>query len=98
MKGQLKLSPLAQYDLSEIWDYTAAQWNSDQAETYIRRLAQTMALIAAEPQLGQPCPHIREGYRRFPCGAHIMFYRLMDPDVEIVRILHKSMDFNRRLD
>ena len=32
------LSPAAQADLSEIWDYTAEHWGEAQAERYTRRI------------------------------------------------------------
>lgn len=56
----------------------------DQAETYVRRLGQHMALIARQPDLGSPCPEIRADYRRFPCEAHVLFYRVAQSDVEVV--------------
>lgn len=32
------LSPRAQRDLDEIWNYTEAHWGTEQAETYTRQL------------------------------------------------------------
>lgn len=32
------LSPAAQADLEEIWDYTAQRWDVEEAEAYLRRL------------------------------------------------------------
>jgi toxin ParE1/3/4 len=97
MTGRLTLSPRAQLDIDEIWDYTANRWGIDQAETYVRRLGQHMTLIARQPELGNLCPEIRTGYHRFPCEAHILFYRVVEGDVEVVRILHSQMDFVRHL-
>ena len=34
------LSPRAQADLDEIWDYTELRWSTTQAERYIRQLWQ----------------------------------------------------------
>jgi plasmid stabilization system protein ParE len=38
MTGHFALTPRAQRDLAEIWDYTAERWGLDQAETYTRQL------------------------------------------------------------
>jgi plasmid stabilization system protein ParE len=38
MRGHFVLSPQAQTDLEDIWDYTADRWGLGQAETYIRQL------------------------------------------------------------
>ena len=37
MSGQFALTPRAQTDLDEIWDYTVDRWGFDQAETYTRQ-------------------------------------------------------------
>jgi toxin ParE1/3/4 len=97
MTDRLTLSPRAQRDISDIWDYTAERWGVDQAEFYVRNLARHMTSIAGNPALGNPCPEVRAGYHRFPCEAHILFYRIVDGDIEIIRILHNRMDFSRHL-
>ncbi|HAS8147395.1 type II toxin-antitoxin system RelE/ParE family toxin, partial [Vibrio vulnificus] len=34
-------------------------------------------------------------YRKFPQGSHVIFYRQIgSQNIEIIRILHKSMDVN----
>lgn len=40
------LSPRARADLDGIWDYTAERWNADQADRYIRQLAEAFGNIA----------------------------------------------------
>jgi plasmid stabilization system protein ParE len=35
MTGGYILSPRAQRDMVEIWDYTAENWGDDQAESYV---------------------------------------------------------------
>ncbi len=32
------LSPAAQLDLEQIWDYTCDRWGDDQAEKYVREI------------------------------------------------------------
>lgn len=91
------LSPLAEADLDDIWTYTAAQWGEDQAEAYLRSIQSTIETIADHPQRGAPCDHIRAGYRKFPAAAHVIFYRATAARIEIIRILHKRMEWERRL-
>jgi toxin ParE1/3/4 len=50
--------------------------------------------IAQNPQRGRPCDEIREGYRWYPSGSHVVFYRITTKEVVVVRILHQRMDFN----
>lgn len=97
MTGRVILSPRAQRDIDEIWDYTAKHWSIDQAEIYTRQLWQDIAAVAALPTIGRACPEVRAGYYRYPSGAHFLFYRRIDGGVDIVRILHERMDFAQHI-
>jgi toxin ParE1/3/4 len=91
------LSPRAQIDVEEIWEYTLSRWGVDQAEGYLRQLQAAIEAVAFEPGRGRPCDDLRAGYYRFPVGSHVLFYRLTGGNVDIVRILHRRMDFDRHL-
>lgn len=91
------LSPRAQADLDEIWDYSAANWGDDQAEAYTRQIQAAVELIAADPRRGRACDDIRPGYSRFTVGSHVLFYRRAESGIDVVRILHQRMDFDRHL-
>lgn len=97
MKGRLFLKPRAQSDLDAIWNYTANRWGLEQAETYTRQLWSRIQAVAANPSLGRECDEVRAGYRQYPSGSHILFYRLTDDGVEVVRILHERMDYERHI-
>lgn len=94
------LSPAAQADLEEIWDYTRHQWNDDQAEAYVRVIQHAVELVADNPLIGKPCDEVRDGYRRYTAGSHTVYYRAGTGGelIEVVRILHKRMDVDRHLD
>jgi toxin ParE1/3/4 len=95
---KLLVSPRARGDLAEIWTYTAERWSAEQADRYIRSLYEAMTEIAMQPLRGRPCDDVRPGYRRYSVGSHVLFYRVPElATVEVVRVLHQSMDFNRRL-
>ena len=91
------LRPRAQRDIEEIWDYSAATWGGDQAEIYIRQIEKTLELIADDPRLGRSCDIIRAGYRKFRTGSQFVFYRSLEGSIEVVRVLHQSMDFEQHL-
>jgi toxin ParE1/3/4 len=90
-------TPRARADLDDIWEYTARRWGLDQAERYLRRIAEAAESIAEAPGRGRTCDHVREGYRKYPVGSHVLFYREMSDGVDVVRILHQQMDFDRDL-
>lgn len=87
-----KLSRKAKADLKSIALHTEREWGRDQRNHYILQFDQCFHLLGANPNLGQSCDEISSGYRQYPQGSHILFYRLNAEDVvEIIRILHKRM-------
>jgi toxin ParE1/3/4 len=97
MKGRFVLTPRARADIDEIWDYTAERWGLEQAETYLRELRKNIQAVADAPSLGRECEEVRAGYRQYPSGSHVLFYRLTGNSIEIVRILHERMDSERHI-
>lgn len=91
------LRPRAQRDIEDIWDYSAATWSVAQAEVYVRQIQQCLETLATDPRLGRKCDEIRAGYRKYPAGLHVVFYRIVDGGIDIVRILHQRMDFEQHL-
>ena len=64
---------------------------------YIRQLWQHIDVIATKPMSGRACPEVRAGYYKYRSGSHLLFYRLTSEGVDVVRILHERMDFDRHL-
>jgi toxin ParE1/3/4 len=92
------VSPRAQRDIEGIWDYTAERWNLPQAEIYIRGVWAAIQTIAADPRVGRSADDVRPGYRRYPIGSHVIFYRMTaDGMIDVVRVLHSHMDFDGHL-
>jgi toxin ParE1/3/4 len=96
MKGYV-LSPLAQADMDEIWDFTEERWGVVQAKQYVRELQRAIETVARDPRRGRACDDIRAGYRKFSAGAHIIFFLPLGDQVQIIRILHQRMDFDQHL-
>lgn len=94
---RLIFSPRAKADLDDVWDYTTTRWSLDQAERYLRRIQRATLTIAEAPKPGRSCDEIRPGYFKRTVGSHVIFYRLRADAVDIVRILHVRMDFDRHL-
>jgi toxin ParE1/3/4 len=91
------LSPLAKADIEDIWNYTASHWNITQAEKYLRQIQAAIETLAADPLVARSCEKIRTGYRKHPVGSHVLFVRLTPTGIDVVRILHSRMDFERHL-
>ncbi len=88
-----KVTRKAQADLVEIGRYTTKEWGVTQRNTYLKELDNCFLQITENPELGMACDYIANGYRKFPQGSHLIFYRQNDKNViEIIRVLHKSVD------
>lgn len=88
----------AEQDLIDIWLYTFERWGEAQADAYLDELGQGIANLARTPKIGVDYSQIRPGYRRYGINRHRIYYRLTETAVEIVRVLHESMDVDAHLD
>lgn len=89
-------SPLAQGDVSDIWDYTLNQWGLNQATIYTQDLRDSSRALADGSVIGQAVD-IRDGYFKYRSGEHFIFYQVSDSKITVIRILHKRMDVGRHL-
>lgn len=90
-----RLTPAAQRDLSTIWDFTRERWDVRQAEIYVNEIRAAIERIGRDPDRGRACDEIREGYRRYGIGSHVLFYVERADGVDVIRILHQRMDPTR---
>lgn len=95
--AEFRLSPAAQRDLDEVFDYTVAQWGLAQALRYTDQIEAACAELAEAPLLAQDCSHIRPGYRRRGVEQHVLYFRVMPYGISVVRLLHARMDAVQRL-
>lgn len=96
--GTYSLTNAAKADLKSIAAYTQRRWGKEQRRLYSKQFDDAFLLFANNPDTGVSCDHIKEGYRKFPTGSHIIFFRITSQsEIQIVRILHKRMDVARQL-
>ena len=93
-----QLTELAKQDLRSIGRYTQTTWGREQRNTYLAKIDAAFHRLAVEPQLGKSCDDLRAGYRKYPVGKHLIFYRQSPDRLEIIRILHQRMDIEARFD
>jgi toxin ParE1/3/4 len=92
----LRLAPLARTDLVDIWRFGTATWSPGQADDYLDALRDFLLQLAENPLLGRPAG-LQVDLYRFPHASHVVYDRIADDAVEIVRILHQRMDAERHL-
>jgi len=86
--------PRAEEDLLEIW-YHIARDNPSAADAMIEQLGATAWHLAENPEMGRSRPELLPGIRSFPSGNYILFYRMTEEGIELIRVLHASRDLDR---
>lgn len=88
----LVVSPSAQQDLRYLLAYSREHWGEARSAEYLEYLKQRMAQLLDLPLLGSPRADLLPGIRSLSSKSHIVFYRVSETRVEIVRILSARQD------
>ena len=91
------LRPKARSDIDAIWDYTIKTWGVQQARNYLSGLRDVCIELAENLDLGKCRDELYKGLRVYPSGKHMVLYITMDKGIDVVRILHGSMDTRHHL-
>ena len=95
--ARVTIRPAARAELERIGRDTEREWVREQRTRYLRQLEEGIALLANNPKMGTARDDRREGYRSHRAGRHVIFYRETVAGIEIVRVLHASMDADQHL-
>lgn len=87
--AEYTLTPLAEADLEDIWDYIAKD-SPDDASGFVNSLIDKFPLLASYPKMGRSRQYLRRDVRAFPVKKYIIFYRPIEDGVQVVRILRGS--------
>jgi len=90
-----ELSQDADDDLVSIFDYTSEQFGNEQAIKYLTLLDDVFQNLCNNPFSGRNRNEIAEGIRSIVYVSHIVFYKLIEEKILIVRVLHSSRDVSR---
>lgn len=90
-RPEFRVSRAARQDLLRIGRFTEHRWGKAKRNHYLVQLDEAFQLICENSSIGSPCDDVCPGYRKFPEGSHVIYYRVTD-SVEIIRILHERMD------
>ena len=82
-----KLSQDAKTDLQRIYKHGVREFGEAQADKYFEAFFTRFEEITENPYRYQLIDHIREGYRRSPCGSDNIYYCIENNNVEIMNII-----------
>lgn len=98
MANTFELTNAAKADLKSIALFTQEEWGREQRNVYVKQFDNAFHMLADTSLVGKACDHIKVGYKKFPIGSHVIFYKSgSNSSIEIVRILHKRMDVELNL-
>jgi len=80
------ISPEASQDLDEIFDYFADK-NVDAGEQFVLDFEQKCQKLLQFPYIGKSYPEINPSLRGLPLKNYIIFYRLLNDNIEIIRVV-----------
>ena len=102
------LTDKAAQDIENILDWTYEQFGPLQMDAYADVINDALEALTEGPQLNdvRPRPELGEGVatlhvaRKGRKGRHLLVFRAHEQDrmIEVLRILHDSMDLTRHLD
>ena len=78
-------------DLEEIWLYTFEKWSKEQADRYYNLIFNEINYFCKNVSTGKSMEHVRKGYRATKVKSHLIFYKIVNDTIEIIRILHEQM-------
>ena len=84
-------------DLSDIWDYSLAQFSENQADLYYLDLISYCEMLAENPNIGKKYDEIDVGILGFVAKKHLIFYRILNSnEILIIRILSGNVNLKNR--
>jgi toxin ParE1/3/4 len=87
--------PAADADLVGIWHYTAEEWGVERADRYVTEIRKRIEGLTTGATASRSADDVRKGLRRAISGRHVVFFRESGARIEVVRVLHQSMDVGR---
>jgi len=94
----VKFSEAAAEDIEIIFERSVTDFGLNQTELYYSSLKKCFDLLDNNQQMGSEATDVKSGYHRFIHQSHVIFYRISDEGIFIIRILHKRMDIAKHLD
>ena len=97
MTLKLRISGEAERDLQRIWMHSVENWGEEQAIAYVGQVRDALDMLCGNPGLARFADDVRPGLRKLTVGSHVLYVRLGDTYIRLVRVLHGRMDAGRHL-
>lgn len=96
--SKFSISQEAIDDINNIWIYTAENWSTEQADRYYNLIFDEIEYITENFESARDFSKVRKNYKYSKIKSHLIFFKkAKDKSIEVVRVLHESMDIENRL-
>uniref|UniRef100_UPI00405667D4 type II toxin-antitoxin system RelE/ParE family toxin n=1 Tax=Candidatus Electrothrix sp. TaxID=2170559 RepID=UPI00405667D4 len=95
---QLVISPVAQNDFKNIFQFGLRHWGKNQSISHLNNLKNHLWTLTQHPHIGIERPELQPEIRSIPSTSHVIFYRIQAQTIEIIRILHVRQDPSRLIE
>jgi toxin ParE1/3/4 len=83
----------AERDLTQILEYLDGH-SPKAADEFAKAIDDRCELLQEFPEMGRPREELAPGLRCEPVKGHVLFYRVTESAIEVLRILHSSRDIH----
>ncbi len=92
MSRVCRVTPRASRDIEAIADYLATRSSLSRSEQFLNGIDSTLQRIAQFPQIGRKRDELYPGLRSLPYEQYLIFYRLLNDDIEVLRVVSGYQD------
>jgi toxin ParE1/3/4 len=92
---RLVVSEEAAVDLDDILAYSVREWGAAQGVDYVRAINEAFGKLTAGTLSGTRADDLAPGLRRLVAGSHVVWFRVADDQLLVIRVLHQSRDAGR---
>jgi toxin ParE1/3/4 len=89
---RLAWSPASEADLLQLWSYLATQASIEVADEQVRKIQQACEVLRDWPHSGRARVALIPGMRSVAVKPYVLFYRVAEDAIEVVRVLHGHRD------
>ncbi len=93
----IRISDPAARDLQAIAEYTLSEWGSKQKESYLKLIQQSFKTLSCSGNIGKHRDDVAGNLYSYSIKKHVVFFREIEDEFMIIRILHGRMDIEKPL-
>jgi toxin ParE1/3/4 len=95
--SRLHWSGPAERDIRDIWSYYVAEASTEIADKVFEQIRIAAQRLIQHPLSGRPRDELRPGLRSILSDPYVIFYRVSDRGVQIVRVIHGRRNLSAAL-